>query len=85
VRFAELTLLALPFLVFVAWRLMAPAGGPPRILVIAVTVAVAAMAALLLALWYEDAAPPGSGYVPARQEEGRIVPGQVLPRDAAHQ
>ena len=28
-RFAELGLLALPFVVFIAWRLMAPSGGPP--------------------------------------------------------
>jgi hypothetical protein len=81
VRFAEIALLALPFLVFVAWRLMAPSAGPPRLLVIGVTGAVAAMAVLLLVLWYNEAAPPGAIYVPAQlQDNGRIVPGQVLPR-----
>jgi len=80
VRFAEIAMLALPFVVFVAWRVMAPAGGPPRVLVIAVTASVGAMAILLLALWYEEAATKGAAYVPARQEEGRIVPLQVLPK-----
>jgi len=80
VRFAEIALLALPFVVFVAWRVLAPSsGGPPRILAIAVTAAVVAMAGLLLVLWYEEAEPPGAGYVPARIEDGRIVPGRVEP------
>jgi hypothetical protein len=80
VRFAEIALLVLPFVVFVAWRLLAPAtAGPPRVLVIAVTVAVVAMAGLLLVLWYEEAEPPGVGYVPARLENGRVVPERVEP------
>jgi hypothetical protein len=79
VRFAEISLLALPFVVFLAWRLMAPTAGPPLMLVIGVTGAVAAMAVLLLVLWYADASPPGAGYVPARIEDGRIVPGRVEP------
>jgi hypothetical protein len=71
-------MLATPFLVFVAWRFLAPtAGGPPRVLVIAVTGSVAAMAVLLLVLWYEEASPPGALYVPAQLENGRIVPSQV--------
>ncbi len=83
-RFAEIALLAMPFAVFVAWRLMAPTSGPPRVLVIAVTATVAIMAILLLVLWYEDAAPPGTLYVPARQENGRIVPSQVEPGAPSH-
>jgi hypothetical protein len=79
VRFAEIALLALPFAVFLAWRLLSPSAGPPRILVIAVTGSVAAMAVLLLVLWYEEAEPPGAGYVPARLEDGRILPGRVEP------
>jgi hypothetical protein len=81
VRFAEVALLVLPFVVFVAWRLMAPSAGPPRILVIGVMIAVAAMALLLLVLWYEEAEPPTAGYVPAQQQEGRIVPSRVAPRN----
>jgi hypothetical protein len=78
VRFAEIAMLATPFLVFVAWRFLVPtAGAPPRVLVIAVTGAAAAMMVLLLVLWYEEAAPPGALYVPAQLENGRIVPSQV--------
>ena len=78
-RFAEITLFALPFVVFVAWRLLAPSAGPPKVLVIAVTVTVVAMAGLLLGLWYEEAEPPGTGYEPARLEGGRILPSQIVP------
>jgi hypothetical protein len=69
----------MPFAVFVAWRLLAPNAGPPKVLVIAVSATVVAMAGLLLVLWYEDASPPGTGYVPARLEDGRIVPSHVVP------
>jgi hypothetical protein len=75
----------LPFAVFAAWRLLAPAMGPPRNLVIAVAGTVVAMAGLLLVLWYEEAAPPGAGYVPARLEDGRVVPSlveRIAPRHA---
>jgi hypothetical protein len=79
VRFAEIALLALPFVVFVAWRLLAPNAGPPKVLVIAVTATVVVMAGLLLGLWYEEAEPPGTGYVPARLRDGRILPGRIVP------
>lgn len=78
-RFAELALLALPFVVFVAWRLLAPAAGPPRVLVVAVTATVLTMAGLLLGFWYEEAEPPGTRYVPAQLQDGRIVPQRVVP------
>ena len=78
-RFAEIALLALPLLVFVAWRVMAPTSGPPKVLVIGMSVAVAAMAVLLLVLWYQEAEPAGTEYVPARQEDGRIVPPTIVP------
>ena len=78
-RFAEIALLALPFVVFVAWRLLAPTAGPPKVLVISVTATVMVMAGLLLGLWYEEAEPPGAGYVPAQLRDGRIVPGYVVP------
>lgn len=78
-RFAEIALLALPFVVFVAWRLVAPAAGPPRVMVIAVAGTVVAMAGLLLVLWYAEAEPPTTGYVPARLDGGRVVPDRVVP------
>lgn len=76
-RFVELAMLALPFVVFVAWRLLAPTASPPRVLVIAVVGTVATMAVVLLLLWYKEAAPPTALYVPAQLENGRIVPSQV--------
>jgi hypothetical protein len=79
VRFAEIALLALPFAVFVAWRLMAPTAGPPKVLVIAVSATVVAMAGMLLGFWYEEAEPPGTRYVPAQLLDGRILPGRVVP------
>jgi Family of unknown function (DUF6111) len=79
VRFAEIALLALPLVVFVVWRLLAPTAGPPKVLVIAVSATVMVMTGLLLGLWYEEAEPPGAGYVPAQLQDGRIVPGHVVP------
>jgi hypothetical protein len=78
-RFAEIALLALPFVVFVAWRVLAPAAGPPKVLVVAVTATVVAMAGLVLGLWYEEAEPPGAGYVPAQLQDGRILPDRAVP------
>jgi hypothetical protein len=79
VRFAEIALLALPFVVFVVWRLMAPTAELPKVLVIAVTVTAIVMAGLLSGFWYEEAEPPGTGYVPAELQDGRIVPGHMVP------
>ena len=78
-RFAEIALLVLPFVVFVAWRILAPSSGPPRLLVIAVAVTVVVMVGLLFAFWYEEAEPPGTAYVPARLENGVVVPERVEP------
>jgi hypothetical protein len=75
VRFAEIALLVLPFAVFVAWRLLAPTAGPPRVLVIGVSGAVVVMTVLLLVLWYSEAEAPATRYVPAQLlENGQIVP-----------
>ena len=78
-RFAEIALLALPFVVFLAWRILAPAAGPPKLLVVAMSVTVVVMAGLLVGLWYEEAEPPGIGYVPAQLQDGRVVPGHAMP------
>ena len=78
-RFAELGLFALPFVVFVAWRWLAPMAGPPRTLVVAVAATVVIMAGLLLGFWYEQAELPGTGYVPAQLQNGRVVPERSVP------
>jgi hypothetical protein len=74
-------MLLLPFAVFVAWRVMAPAAGPPRMLVIGVTGTAVLLALALLVFWYEEAEPPGVNYVPAKQENGRIVPPHLGPAE----
>jgi hypothetical protein len=57
-------MLALPFAVFVAWRLMAPNAGPPRV----------------LAFWYTEAQAPGTRYVPAQLlNNGQILPPREEP------
>jgi protein-S-isoprenylcysteine O-methyltransferase Ste14 len=76
-RFVEILLFAAPFLVFLAWRIVAPSGDPPRMLVIGMSATVLAVAGLLVTLWYVDEIPAGGTYVPARQEDGRIVPAHV--------
>ncbi len=79
-RYAEIALFAAPFLAFLAWRLIAPAGGAiPRSLVIGVLAGVAVLAGLLITLRVEETAPPGSVYIPAREEDGRIIPGRLAP------
>ena len=82
-RFAEIALLALPFAVFIAWRVLTPSANPPKLLVIGVATAVVAMAGLLIVLWYEEAAPPGTLYVPARIENGQVVPAHLEPSRSA--
>ena len=84
-RFAEVALLVLPFVVFIAWRYLSPASGPPKMLVIAVAASVGMMAIMLLTLWYEEAEPPGADYIPAQQESGRIVPRRISPGQDARE
>jgi hypothetical protein len=83
VRFAELGMLTLPIVVFIAWRLMAPSGGPPRVLVLGVAASVAAMVAILLVFWYQEAASPGAAYVPAELHGEKIVPSKIVPKNEA--
>jgi hypothetical protein len=74
-RLSELALLVSPFLLFGVWRLAAAYGLPSTT---AVAVAAGALLVMLGALlWFgeERALPPGAAYVPARLENGHIVPG----------
>ncbi len=79
-RFVEIALFLAPFVIFAAWRMTAPAGGPsPRL----VAAAAALLALLLVALlWFhrEGALPPDTTYVPPTLHDGRIVPGHGAPR-----
>jgi hypothetical protein len=73
-RGLEIGLFLLPFLLFIGWRLAG--GGVPSVGQVAW--ALGLLAALATALFrfasYESLAP-GQRYVPARIENGRIVPG----------
>jgi Family of unknown function (DUF6111) len=74
-RYVEIILFIVPFVVFAAWRMTAAVGGGPSPRVIAAS---AALVALLFAalLWFhrEGALPPDTAYVPATLQDGRIVP-----------
>jgi len=79
VRFVELALFIVPFVVFAAWRLLG-GGGPSRKLVVTATCIVMALAGALYWFRREEAIAPGMRYVPAQLEDGRIVPGHAEPR-----
>lgn len=78
-RFVELALFLAPLAAYGAWRASAGAGqpGPSR----------AALAGMLLGLlllggalaWFagDSRDPPGSRYVPAAMQDGRLVPGHA--------
>ncbi|HUB11022.1 MAG TPA: DUF6111 family protein [Acetobacteraceae bacterium] len=79
-RFVELALFLMPFLLFAAWRITATAAGPsPRLVLVSVVLLGLILAALL---WFqrEGALPSGSTYVPATLHDGRIIPGHGAAR-----
>jgi hypothetical protein len=76
----ELLLLLTPFAAFIAWRLSLGAGGPSRLVLIVAACVLALLGGLLVWLSRVGAAPPGTAYVPAELQDGRIVPGHAVPR-----
>ncbi len=79
-RLTELLLLLTPFAAFIAWRLSLGAGGPSRLVLIVAACVLALLGGILVWLSREGAAPPGTAYVPAELQDGRIVPGHAVPR-----
>jgi hypothetical protein len=79
-RLTELVLFLAPFVAFLAWRLTAGSGGPPRVVLIGAACALALLAGMLAWLGRERSFPPGTAYVPAELQDGRIVPGHAVPR-----
>jgi hypothetical protein len=80
-RFVEIALFLAPFVVFAAWRMTTPLNVAPSPRFIAAS---AALLVLLVAalLWFhrEGALPTGTAYVPAKLEDGRVVPAHGAPR-----
>jgi hypothetical protein len=79
-RLVELALFLMPFVIFAVWRFMATEGAPSLSVVIAATLTLLAMAALLVWLSQKDALPPGADYEPARMENGKVVSGHAAPQ-----
>ncbi len=78
-RLTELFLFLTPFAAFIAWRLTAGSGGPSRPVLIGAACVLAILAAMLVWLRQERTLPPGTVYVPAQLQDGRIVPGHGDP------
>ncbi|HVZ08567.1 DUF6111 family protein [Rhodopila sp.] len=79
-RLIEIVLFLSPFAAFAALRLLSPSQALPRWAVPALAVSVVAMLGLLLFLRGRDAGDADLAYVPARMDNGRIVPGHAAPR-----
>ena len=76
-RLIEIALFLSPFVAFAVLRLVLPARGLPSWVLPLFGAAVATMLALLLYLRSFDAGDAGQAYVPARLEDGRVVPGHA--------
>ena len=77
-RFAEIGFFIAPFALYATWLVMG--SRAPRWaawLAVAVTAAVAATA---IAYGLRERAAPGLAYAPAHRKDGRIVPGEAIPR-----
>ena len=76
----ELFLFLAPFAAYALWRRLNPSLEPSPM---AVWLALAGVGfAMAAAVWYglSVSMEPGSVYVPAHMEDGRIVPGRAEPR-----
>lgn len=78
-RLIEIALFLSPFAVFLLMRLFVPARGLPSWLLALLALAVAAMFGLLLLLRSFDTGDADRPYVPARLDEGRVIPGHAAP------
>jgi hypothetical protein len=78
-RLVELALFLVPFVIFAAWRLVGQ-DGPSLRLLVATACVLAALAAVLIWLSQDEALPPGTAYVPARLQDGKIVAGHAAPQ-----
>jgi hypothetical protein len=79
----ELALFVVPFLAYAIFLLatragvLDPASWPPRILAFLTIAALVLMLGSFVVIAHFSGASPGSTYVPAHIEDGRLVPGRV--------
>ncbi len=78
-RLIEIVLFLSPFAAFALLRLLSPAERLPAWVPWAFAAAVVTMIGLLLLLRRFDAGDAHRTYVPARLEDGRVVPGHAAP------
>ena len=79
-RLLEITLFLAPIAAFAAWRVLSPASGPSnRTLAIAAGVLIV-LATGLVIYSRREALPPGTRYVPAQFQDGRLIPSHAAPR-----
>lgn len=76
-RLVEIALFLVPFALFAGWRVLAPSERIPRIVAVSFVGAVLLMLVVLLVLHQMEAADAGRPYVPARMEDGRVIPGHA--------
>jgi hypothetical protein len=74
-RLAEFALYVAPFLLFAVWRLAAARGIPSSAALALAAGALLVMMGVLVLISRNRALPPGSEYVPAQLQSGRIIPG----------
>ncbi len=75
-RAVEIALFLAPFVAFAIWRLLSVESGPPLWVVISAACFVVLLAGALFWLRQEEVIP-GTVYVPAQLQDGRIVPGRT--------
>lgn len=79
----ELALFVVPFVAYAIflWTTRAgvldPGSWPPRVLAFLTIAALVLMLGSFVVIAHFSGAPPGSTYVPAHIEDGRLVPGRV--------
>lgn len=77
-RWIELALFATPFVAYAAWQFAGPRAR--RWVLPAAFAVVVALGGAAVVVGEEDRVLPGERYVPARVEDGRVVPGHAAPR-----
>ena len=80
-RLVEILLLLAPIAAFFAWRLLFPDRDLSRGTVAAMVGGLLLMIGALIWVHERDAEPPHSAYLPARIENGRIVPAGEAARE----